>query len=585
MSLNPTPLKRKIFFLIFDIFISILTLYLAYNLRFNFEVNNIYMDNYYLVLFNLVILKVCAMKYFKLYNVSWRFFTLSDTKKLFYSHLLAYSFFILIYYIFPDQFNPMPRGVLIIDFILSFLFIGFLRISKRLFTEGRSDNTLKRTLLIGVSPYAQTLIKSKNDFYISAIVDNSDMTVNSYFSNFKVQNLNNLENIIKSEKIEAIIITKDLNKEELNSLYERLNQLNIYDIKIVTLSKKEISLKDITVEDLLARYPKDLDKDIVKDFVKNKKVLITGAGGTIGSGISKQCVTYGAKQIILVDNSEFNLYQITEELENYNIKSVMQNVTDKIKLDMTFLNYKPDIVIHAAAYKHVPLCEENIQEAIENNIIGTKNCIDLSIKYDVEKFVLISTDKAVNPTNIMGTTKRICEIYASNVYNKNTKIVTVRFGNVLGSSGSVIPKFKKQLEQNQNITVTHPDITRYFMLISEACELVLQAASLGKAQEIFILNMGQPIKILDLALKMIHLSGKENTKIEFIGLRPGEKLYEELLINDSDISTQYESITIAKTKKFNIEKLNKDIEELLLSKNKLGKLKDIVPEFNHQLNR
>ena len=579
-----TSLKRKVFFIFFDILITIFTLYLAYNLRFNFDVEQVYMGNFYLVLFNLIVLKICAINYFKLYNVSWRFFTLSDTKKILYSHLVAYSFFVIIYYIFPEHFNPFPRSVLIIDIFLSLIFIGFLRISKRLFTEGKNDINLKRTLLIGVSPYAQTLFKNKKDFYISGIVDDSEMTIDSYFSNIKVQNLKNLEDIILNEKIESVIIAKELDQNDLNLLYERLNRSGIYDIKLAILSKTNTTLKNITVEDLLARHPKDLDKKQISDFIKDNVILITGAGGTIGSQISKQCATYGAKQLILVDNSEYNLYQITEELENFDIKSVMQNVADKVKLEVTFLKYKPNIVIHAAAYKHVPLCEENIAETIENNILGTKNCIDLSIKYGVEKFVLISTDKAVNPTNVMGTTKRVCELYASNVNSKNTKIVAVRFGNVLGSSGSVIPKFKKQIEDEKNITVTHPDITRYFMLIREACELVLQAAAIGEGDEIFILDMGEPVKIVELAKKMIHLSGKDNIGIEFIGLRKGEKLYEELLTKDSEFSTKYESITIAKSHILDINILNSNIDKLIANDNKLEILKEIVPQFNHQLN-
>jgi FlaA1/EpsC-like NDP-sugar epimerase len=262
----------------------------------------------------------------------------------------------------------------------------------------------------------------------------------------------------------------------------------------------------------------------------------------------------------------------------------MQSVVDKKNLDKTFAKYKPDIVIHAAAYKHVPLVEDNITEAINNNIIGTKNTIDCSIENGVEKFVLISTDKAVRPTNVMGTTKRICELYLQNVQSKTTEMVAVRFGNVLGSSGSVIPKFKSQIEQGKNITVTHRDITRYFMLIPEACELVLQSASLGKGGEIFILDMGEPIKIVDLAHKMIELSGRDDIDIEFSGLRPGEKLYEELLIDDTDATTQYESITVARPTDYNIVKLNQDIYDLVSSDNKLSKLKEIVPEFNHQKN-
>ena len=333
-----------------------------------------------------------------------------------------------------------------------------------------------------------------------------------------------------------------------------------------------------------AVHPQDLDKEKIGSFLKNRVVLVTGAGGSIGSEICRQCEIFGVQKLILLDHSEYNLYSILEELKSVEVIPVMQSVVNKEALESTFKKHKPDIVIHAAAYKHVPLVEDNVQEGILNNIVGTKNVIDTAVKYGVEKFVMISTDKAVRPTNVMGTTKRICELYAQNSNGKGTDIVAVRFGNVLGSSGSVIPKFQAQIESGKNITVTHPDITRYFMLIPEACELVLQAGAIGSGGEIFILDMGEPIKIVDLAKKMIELSGKEGIEIEFSGLRPGEKLYEELLIDDSDAQTDYESITVAAPTPYDLVHLNRDIEELLICEDKLSKLKEVVPEFNHMKN-
>ena len=370
---------------------------------------------------------------------------------------------------------------------------------------------------------------------------------------------------------------------ELSDYFKEIKVLPSID-EILDVNYLSGQLKNISVEDLLARNPEDLDKEKISNFIKNKTILITGAGGSIGSEICRQCEYFGAKQLILIDHSEFNLYTITEELKSINIIPVMQSIINYADIEATFKKYKPEIVIHAAAYKHVPLVEANIDEGIKNNILGTKNVVDISIKYNVDKFVLISTDKAVRPTNVMGTTKRICELYAQNSNGKGTDIVAVRFGNVLGSSGSVIPKFKAQIEEGKNITVTHPDITRYFMLIPEACELVLQAGAIGHGGEIFILDMGEPIKIVDLAKKMIELSGKPDIQIEFSGLRVGEKLYEELLIDESDSQTEYDSITVALPTKYDIKRLNQDIEELLQTPHKLKKLKEIVPEFNHQLN-
>jgi FlaA1/EpsC-like NDP-sugar epimerase len=383
----------------------------------------------------------------------------------------------------------------------------------------------------------------------------------------------------KKHKIEKVIITKNISQSELIQLQNRLFQDGIKDIAIH--SSKTQELKELSVEDLLARYPKDLDSQVISDFIQNKTVLITGAGGSIGSEISAKCLKYGAKKLILVDHSEYNLYAIVNRLDSTIVTPVLQSVLDTELLSATFERYRPQIVIHAAAYKHVPLCEQNITEAIKNNIIGTKNTIDLSIQNKVEKFVLISTDKAVRPTNVMGATKRVCELYATNVEPHDTEIVAVRFGNVLNSSGSVIPKFKEQIQNGGPITVTDERITRYFMLISEACELVLQAASLGKGGEIFILDMGEPVKIVELAQKMIELSGK-NIAIKFIGLREGEKLYEELLINESDKKTQYDSITVSKPTTYPIETLNIDIHSLVASDDKITDLKNIVKEFTHE---
>ena len=386
-----------------------------------------------------------------------------------------------------------------------------------------------------------------------------------------------------------LVATPGASKEQLSFIYDTLKE-SFDEIKILPSLSEILStepfhkqLKDIAIEDLLARKPQDLDMVSIANFINKKVVLITGAGGSIGSELSRQVELFGAKQIILVDNSEFNLYAINEELDNSKTITVMQNVKEREMLEKTFELYEPDIVIHAAAYKHVPLCEANIQEAINNNVLGTKNVIDLSIKYEVSKVVVISTDKAVRPTNVMGTTKRVCELYAHAVPTKETEIVAVRFGNVLGSSGSVIPKFKSQIERGEEITVTHPEITRYFMMIPEACQLVLQAASIAKGGELFILDMGEPIKIVDLAQKMIELSGRDDINIVFSGLRPGEKLYEELLIDDADLKTEYSSIMVSQNPPVDYDKLLSKIERLEGNDEYLLEvLQEIVPEFDHK---
>ena len=587
MILAPSPLKRIVFFLVSDTLISLFTLYFAYNLRFNFQVPLNFMDNFVFVFIILFSLKVSVFFYFRLYRTAWRFFSLYEIKKILLAHIVVYLLFSLVYFLFQENI-PLARSIIIIDFMLSLVFISFLRLLKRIILESSKNNKYKNTLIIGANSSINSLLHDKKNLEYTpvAIIDSSDLLIGTYILNLKVYSFEDLKKVVKSKSIESVIISKEYSQKRLVEIYDTLSELEITDIKVInTLSSTEKKeLKDIGVEDLLARHPQDLDKKKIENFIKDKVVLITGAGGSIGSEISRQCSLFGAKQLILLDHSEFNLYQITEELKHSNIVSVMQTVRKVEFLESTFSKYKPQIVIHAAAYKHVPLVEDNILEGISNNILGTKNCIDLAIKHKVEKFVLISTDKAVRPTNVMGTTKRICELYAQNVKSDNTEIVSVRFGNVLGSSGSVIPKFKEQIQAGKNITVTHPDITRYFMLIPEACELVLQAASIGKGGEIFILDMGNPIKIVDLAKKMIELSGKENISIEFCGLRPGEKLYEELLIDESDAKTDYDSITVANSTYFDIDELNARIEELFTCEDKIAKLKQIVPEFDHKLN-
>ncbi len=339
-------------------------------------------------------------------------------------------------------------------------------------------------------------------------------------------------------------------------------------------------LKDINIEDLLARHPIDLDETLISKFVFGKTILITGAGGTIGSELARQCVRFKAEHIILLDHSEFSLYQIEQKLVSVRVSAILASVTDREELENIFKKYHINIVIHAAAYKHVPMVEANIKQSIINNVLGTKYVIDAAISNQVEKLVLISSDKAVRPSNVMGATKRIGELYLQNVTSNKTQMVAVRFGNVLGSSGSVIPLFEKQIKAGGPVTVTHPEVTRYFMLISEACELVLQAAALGTGGEIFILDMGEPVKILSLAKQMIKLSHSNDIMIEFIGLRMGEKLREELLLNECEKQTPYPSIMIAKKDFYDIKALEHDISTLMTSFDKIAILKKIVPEFS-----
>ena len=582
---TPTNFKRTLFFTLLDIIAIALSTYIAFALRFDFAIPHGYVDDIYKTFFILAFIRIGLFYYLDIYNISWRYFSFKDQVQITYILISSTLFFTLLVYLFRGNFlSGYPRSVIPIEFLLTFLFILSTRVSKRFFLEVYSKNSLGVPTLIVASPQKAEEITRKLTKYHQEnwpVVIWDDSTAGMKINGIKVKSYEDIKEYHTG--IESVILSDEFN---IKNKYEKIKDLGINDIKIFNTNSDygKNRLVEISVEDLLARHPKDLDKDAIAAFIKNKVILVTGAGGSIGSEICRVCEKYGARQLILLDHSEYNLYSIYEEIKDVPTVAVMENIRDVDLLENTFALYKPEIVIHAAAYKHVPLVEANVNEAILNNVVGTKNVIDLSIKYGVEKFVMISTDKAVRPTNVMGTTKRICELYAQNSNGKGTDIVAVRFGNVLGSSGSVIPKFRAQIERGENVTVTHPDITRYFMLIPEACELVLQAGAIGKGGEIFILDMGEPVKIVDLAKKMIELSGKDDIEIAFTGLRPGEKLYEELLISESDAQTQYESITVAQPTPYDIEKLNADIEALLNTEEKLAKLKEIVPEFNHQLN-
>ena len=353
-------------------------------------------------------------------------------------------------------------------------------------------------------------------------------------------------------------------------------------------------IRDIRIEDLLGRDPIKIDNINVIREVLDKTVLVTGAAGSIGSEICRQLLQYKPKQIIMLDQAESPLYDLQFELRNNepykkyvdSMQFVIANVKDQPRMEEVFETYRPDLVYHAAAYKHVPFMEENPYEAIYVNVFGTKNVADLAIKYGTEKFVMVSTDKAVNPTNVMGATKRMAEIYIQSRSAEGTHFVTTRFGNVLGSNGSVIPLFKKQLAAGGPLTVTHKDIIRYFMTIPEACNLVLEAGAMGQGGDIFVFDMGKPVKIYDLAKKMIQLSGLKDIEIKEIGLRPGEKLYEELLANkENNIPTYHPKILRAEVRHYNIEDVDREYAELLdimytLDDRKIvAKMKGIVPEF------
>lgn len=588
--MNLVKNKRLIFFLSCDIVLIALSIFLAFELRFSGEIPKSFYMGMIKAGILLLVLKVAFLFIFRIYKVAWRFFSLGEARKIFFALALAELVFLMIFYFYPSFFNPFPRSVVGIDFVLSYMFIGTLRISKRMlidFKPSRLKDELSPCIVVGATSKALHLLKGAKEgslgLFPVAVVDGRKELIGTYCDKFVVKEKGEIKKFV-DEGVRTAIIALKLEREELKELFEELVGYGISDVKIFSFTNNEA--RDISIEDLLARKPKDLDNVVVAEFLKDKVVLVSGAGGTIGSELCRQCIKFGAKHLIMLDHSEYNLYQINENLSKYKekITPILLSILDQKALDELLKEMKPDLILHAAAYKHVPLCEQNPHSAVINNILGTQILVDCAKKNGVKKFVMISTDKAVRPTNIMGCSKRVCELYTLGLSGEEFEVACVRFGNVLGSSGSVIPKFKAQIAANEPLSLTHPDIVRYFMLVDEAVQLVLQAGAIAKGGELFVLDMGEPVKIMDLAKKMLLLSNRTDLEIKITGLRKGEKLFEELLIDENDAKTQYESIFVAKNEKVNLSLLKEQIAKLVKSEEteEIAKiLQEIVPEFKH----
>lgn len=602
--------------LLFDIFLTIFSLTLAYLIRFDF------IDFYELILIkqyeSLIwgIPTLITVRYFsfligKTHRRIIRHLSYEDTLRIFYTvssgTLLLFIISIIRYY-FLDGIAILPKSVIIIEYLGTLFFMLTSRFAiKLIYNNQKKTNNEKINILIYGSGKMgivtkRTLERDKNSSYnIVGFIDDDQKKEGLLIEGKTIINSYNLKEKLKESKVNVVIIA--IKEPEVNNkrkLIELCLKENI-NVKIVPslddwyegdFSSKQ--LKNIKIEDLLGRKPIRILNSSIKEEFNNKIILVTGAAGSIGSEIVKQVLKYNPAKVVLLDQSESGIYDLNQELlsqnKKYNFEIVIGDVSRKERMENLFKNFKPNIVFHAAAYKHVPLMEVNPSEAVRVNIEGTKILADLSNKTNVEKFIFISTDKAVNPTNVMGASKRISEMYCQSVSKiTDTKFITTRFGNVLGSNGSVIPLFKKQLESGGPITVTHKNVTRYFMTIPEACSLVLEAGHMGKGGEIYVFDMGESVKIIELAKKMIQLAGLEigkDIKIKITGLRPGEKMYEELLGNDENtIGTHHPKILIGKVKSIEDEKIKKLINDLItLVKNqenhKIVKvMKLIAPEF------
>lgn len=499
-------------------------------------------------------------------------------------------------------YRQVPSSSLFIDYLITTFFIGLVRFAPRYIAERKKSQGTKRILVYGTGELGEEvsrkLMRNSVEYQLIGFIGDIAEDVGKRLHNLPiVGTLKNLDKIVKEKDItELIIAVSSLAGERLREITRNCRKNHVLCRIVPSLSdilRKDVTFKDIDIEDILRRDPKDLDEFQIGRFIKKRTILITGAGGSIGSELARQCIRYEAAKLVLVDHSEYNIYSLQEELEgtNTSLRFYLCDVTVNNSMEKILRDERPSLFFHAAACKHVPIVEDNPFIGISTNVKGTIDTANLAEAYGVEKYVLVSTDKAVRPTSIMGASKRIAELYIQNLnLQSETEFLSVRFGNVLGSSGSVIPKFIEQINSGGPVTVTHPDVTRYFMLISEAVQLVLQAVSIGKGGEIFILNMGQPVKITEMAEDLIFLSGREphkDIKIEYIGLRPGEKLYEETLLDESEKQTQYENITIGRSTYIQWEWLMRHVEILLEYSREhnrsglLAAIKMLVPEFQH----
>jgi len=593
-----------------DLLISAISVSAAFLLRFDFRLSSVEVDLLLQVLPAILVVRLLSFLIFNSYAGLIRYTGSKDIQRIF-TVIFTGSFFLFLLnsaaFYTGIKFN-IPRTVIIIDFLVSLMLLVLFRMSIKISYEYITNGTKGRASVIiyGAGEFG-TITKRALDrdagtkYTVVAFVDDLKTRTGKTIEGISIIGEKDLDKFIENKDIHHIIIANQalspIKKKEIVD-FALTKNIRVLDVPPSnSWIKGELSfkqIKKIKIEDLLEREVIKLDKQKIQEVNRGKVILISGAAGSIGGEIVRQIALYEPKCVILLDQAESPLYQIETELfdkfKHLNVEIVMGDISNATRMKMLFAAYQPNIIYHAAAYKHVPMMENNPAEAVRVNIKGTRILADLAVEFKVEKFVMISTDKAVNPTNVMGASKRIAEIYCQSL-NKSTStnFITTRFGNVLGSNGSVIPIFKKQIDEGGPITVTHPEVTRYFMTIPEACQLVLEAGAYGKGGEIFIFDMGESVKIVDLAKKMIKLSRLELDKdieIVFTGLRPGEKLYEELLNNEENTTkTHHEKIMIASVKEYDLAEVKEDINEVInLYDNSdnyalVAKMKRIVPEF------
>ncbi len=608
---NSTP---RWVMIVLDLILSISGLFFAYLIRFDLKADITLINEEWAILSKSIIffilVKFIVFYAFKIHKGMVRHTSTEDLRRIFYASLVSSLIFVFLGMVrnkYVDGFYLFPMSVLLIEFLSSFVLISGLRFFvKLIYMESvKPKDKTERVIIYGAGVSGlitkRTIEKDVRLSYdLIGFVDDNKKLAGSRLQGLTIYHSSKLDKIIKSEGITQLILAIQNPREiETKKIVDICLNNNVSVNKVPNpkswingeFTTKQIS--KVRIEDLLGRKPIVLDEMKISAELKGKIILVTGAAGSIGSGMVMQIAKYEPKTLILLDQAESPLYDLQNDLlyqfPNFKFEVVVGDIRNRERMLRVFDHFNPEYVFHAAAYKHVPLMENNPSEAILTNVNGTKNLVDLSSQFNVSKFVMISTDKAVNPTNVMGASKRIAEIYAQSANNNSsTKFITTRFGNVLGSNGSVIPLFQRQIEQGGPITLTDERITRFFMTIPEACQLVLEAGSMGDGGEIFVFDMGESVKIIDLAKKMIKLSGLEvgkDIEIKITGLRPGEKLYEELLAKEENtLPTHHPQILRAKIR---IE----ENETILLIEDLIGlfesqqnenivlKMKEIVPEY------
>ena len=610
-----------------DIVLVLFSLYLSYQVRFDFTIPPFIWDRFLWILPSLIIIKIATFMFFDLYRGMWRYTSLNDLVNIVKASIVS-SVLLGGWVYFRTEFINIPRSVFLIDLALTLIFITGLRALARISFERLHGYTnykefflsfiqsflkgnipAKKLLIVGAGDCGEKIYREIKDnssikYKVVGFLDDDLAKIGRKLHGvLVVDEIKNLENVVKGYGVEQVIISIPSSGASRMRAIVNLCKKSGVEFKTVPGMGELINgkvtvnaIRKVEYRDLLGRKAVHLDDKQIAEYLGGKIVFVTGAGGSIGRGLCHQILRYSPEKIILFERAESPLYEIDLDLKrafpDIEIIPVLGDIQNITELEKEFENFSPDIVFHAAAYKHVPMLELYPWKAVENNIQGTHNLVDIADRFKCERFVFVSTDKAVNPTNIMGTSKRISEIVVQSkniIENSKTNFITVRFGNVIGSVGSVIPLFKRQIKNGGPVTVTHPDIIRFFMLIPEACQLILQAGAMGKGGEIFVLEMGEPVKIDDMARDLIRFSGFEpdiDIKVEYTGLRPGEKLYEELMTDDENIvPTNHSKIMVLNGKTCNMDIINGDIkilQDIAKTRDKdkiIEQLKKIVPEY------